>query len=210
MRRRVYPTTAYIVDATVLAVIDRVSGWHVFEDVLALRLLHAALIVPLTVLSFAIFRRLRMQRRAALMAAGGVVLFPTTMMLLSYVQPDALTAVLTTASLYIALRSQDGQHRARWLVALTIALVLDTLVKPYYGAVVAASLCLPMIVAAARQSQSRIRTWLPLIPFTVSIATMQIANRLHVVGTMLGVPIVDRGKPVGLATWLVSAQRARL
>ena len=90
--------------------------------------------LPLTLLiAYGIFKRLKLSETTALLCTIGVAWLPLTSWVSGYVQPDNLTTLLLTASLYVALRWKAEPERIAWPLWLSATLVALGFVKQHYA-----------------------------------------------------------------------------
>jgi hypothetical protein len=146
------PIGSYAFDAALMRARDAAFGPQLFEDVQFVRDVHALALALVLGFAYACFRELGLARGTAAIAAAAAGLLPVSTILFSYVQPDAYTALFTTAALFFAYRAARSDSSVPF-ASLGVALALLCTVKPFYGSVVAA--CLLASVGAARWRSRR-------------------------------------------------------
>ena len=118
-----HPPTAYLADAAVLRVLHHGSlRWD--HALVALRLVDAALVTPLALLTWAAVRRLTRSPRAALFGALALFAVPQLASVGASVTNDAPVLLLGGTVVWLATRLLTGDLRRRTLLALAVALGL--------------------------------------------------------------------------------------
>lgn len=128
-----YPAGYYVLVAEAMALAAAVHPASLVALMLAARLTSVACLPPTLILAYGIFIRLRLGRATALLCTLAVAWLPLTSWVFGYVQPDDLTTLLLTASLYVALRWKGDPRAKAWPIALSATLVSLAFVKEHYA-----------------------------------------------------------------------------
>jgi hypothetical protein len=128
-----YPAGYYVVVAAAMALASAVHPHSLVTLMLAARLTSVACLPPTLILAYGIFVRLRLRRATALLCTVAVAWLPLTSWVYGYVQPDDLTTLLLTASLYAAVRWKAEPQGTAWPIVLSTTLVALAFVKEHYA-----------------------------------------------------------------------------
>jgi hypothetical protein len=131
----VYPATYYVLIAACMR-----AGWAGFDRSLTAaffvgRLANSAMLSATLVFAYLILRKLRLSVVDRFLLFVGVSFFPMSTWMSAYIQPDNLSALLTSAALYYALALRKTPESATALLALAITESLLGITKLQYAVV---------------------------------------------------------------------------
>lgn len=160
-----YPCGYYTLLAGWLALLRR--GTHSLTVLFfGCRLFSVFLLTLNLPLIYLTFGELNLRPLLALSLTAIIGWFPLTSFVASYVQPDNLSWLLVTLSIYAGLRLKHSPAALRWQVLLGLSLAALYLTKLHFFLAVAAAIASLLLV---RLAQARLG-WMPLTRLLVSLA----------------------------------------
>jgi hypothetical protein len=208
-----YPAGYYAVAAVAMKVASIVHPHSIVGLFFAARFASVACLAFTLMLAYGVFLRLRLERWVALLATAAVGWLPLTSWVSGYVQPDNLTTLLLTASVYLALRWKAEPEEKRWPALLSATLVCLAFVKQHYA--------LAAIVATFGAGLSTVRTRRafvflsgvfvpPVIALGAAIwfVPVERIGALRFAGQPPGMGLVSVWSPADLASYVLSGIRS--